>query len=157
VRKYSEYIRRFATESSHTDITKENYYDLYNMAVCLLKSVDSLDPDKVHSTQHRKSIEFDVTSQISGDTQIVNSNTGIVTPNAAMQPSEFELLQGRKSFDFYYNRSSTDGPYLTREVPLYYNQPSPSAPFINSALPPYQAVPKPDNGKTKNFSGEVFF
>ena len=38
------------------DITKENYYDLYNMAVCLLKAVDSLDPDKMHSLS-RKSAE----------------------------------------------------------------------------------------------------
>eukprot|EP01112_Ceratiomyxa_fruticulosa_P018388 TRINITY_DN586_c0_g1_i3.p1 TRINITY_DN586_c0_g1~~TRINITY_DN586_c0_g1_i3.p1 ORF type:complete len:466 (-),score=78.87 TRINITY_DN586_c0_g1_i3:373-1770(-) len=49
VRKYSEFIRRFATEASHMEITKENYYDLYNMAVCLLKSVDGLDPDKFNN------------------------------------------------------------------------------------------------------------
>jgi hypothetical protein len=40
------------------EITKENYYDLYNMAVCLLKSVDSLDPDKInHPAPQRKTSE----------------------------------------------------------------------------------------------------
>ena len=36
-------------DATHIEISKENYYDLYNMAVCLLKAVDSLDPEKVHS------------------------------------------------------------------------------------------------------------
>lgn len=34
------------------EISKENYYDLYNMAVCLLKSVDSLDPDKINTRKN---------------------------------------------------------------------------------------------------------
>jgi len=50
IRKYSEYIRRFASaDVAHLEITKENYYDLYNMGVILLKSIDGLDPDKAHS------------------------------------------------------------------------------------------------------------
>eukprot|EP01132_Coremiostelium_polycephalum_P008030 gene8030-9876_t len=46
IRIYSDLIKRFAIEASHISISKENYDDLYNMAFCLLKSVDSLDPDK---------------------------------------------------------------------------------------------------------------
>jgi hypothetical protein len=30
------------------EITKDNYFDLYNMGVCLVKAVESLDPDKMH-------------------------------------------------------------------------------------------------------------
>lgn len=51
VRKYSEFIRRFAGEASNIDMSKENFYDLYNMAVSLLKSVDSLDPDKMRRSE----------------------------------------------------------------------------------------------------------
>lgn len=51
MRRFSEHIRRFATEASHMEITKENFYELYNMALLLLKSVDSLDPDKTKKNE----------------------------------------------------------------------------------------------------------
>jgi len=52
VKKYSEFIARYAGEAQHLEVSKENYYDLYNVAVCLLKAVDSLDPDKLVHTHH---------------------------------------------------------------------------------------------------------
>jgi len=61
VRKYSEYIRGFAIEAPLlAEISKEKYYDLYNMAVCLLKCVDSLDPDKIGNPQRRVSTPVDM-------------------------------------------------------------------------------------------------
>jgi len=99
------YIRRFATEASHTEVTKENYCDLYNMAVCLLKFVDSLDPDNLQNGE------------------LESSKIGPVQPL-----TEIELLQARKSFDYYYNRGSLDHSFLpkyTAEVPstaTFYNQ-----------------------------------
>lgn len=102
VKKYSDYIRRFATEASHMEITKENYYDLYNMAVCLLKSVDSLDPDKL---QQRKGSEYDITSQLT-------MNQLQQQQQQPMNPNDMDMMGVRRSFDFYYNRGSLDGNYL---------------------------------------------
>jgi len=50
VRKYSDSIRKFANslDPSQMEITKDNYFDLYNMGVCLVKAVEALDPDKMH-------------------------------------------------------------------------------------------------------------
>lgn len=160
VRKYSDYIRRFAVESQHIEITKENYYDLYNMAVCLLKSVDSLDPDKVHSVQRKAPPppEFDLSGQLT----TTPSHQYVTSHSLGMQQSEFELTQARKSFDYYYNRGSLDGSFLPKyEAPLFYNNQPVSATFLNTVLPPYQSVPKAADSKQaanpKNFSGEVVF
>eukprot|EP01114_Cavostelium_apophysatum_P001834 TRINITY_DN11606_c0_g1_i1.p1 TRINITY_DN11606_c0_g1~~TRINITY_DN11606_c0_g1_i1.p1 ORF type:complete len:294 (-),score=35.64 TRINITY_DN11606_c0_g1_i1:11-892(-) len=51
IRKFSDFIRRFAStpDVAHIDITKENFYDLYNSALGLLKAIDGLDPDKANN------------------------------------------------------------------------------------------------------------
>jgi len=49
IRKYIDYMRRFAySEGSQMDLSKEHFFDLYNMSVHLLRAIDSLDPDKSH-------------------------------------------------------------------------------------------------------------
>jgi len=44
IRRYSDYIRRCASEPQ-MELNREKYIELYNMAVGLLRAVDSLDPD----------------------------------------------------------------------------------------------------------------
>lgn len=129
VRKYSEFIRKFATEASHMEITKENYYDLYNMALCLLKSVDGLDPDKLN----RKANDQAAQSQYS---IIASQLTGGVHPGAivattaplSIQPqqqngsvNDMEIIQ-RKNFDLFVNRGSNsafDGTTYLNAIPKY--------------------------------------
>eukprot|EP01114_Cavostelium_apophysatum_P005543 TRINITY_DN1672_c1_g1_i1.p1 TRINITY_DN1672_c1_g1~~TRINITY_DN1672_c1_g1_i1.p1 ORF type:complete len:296 (+),score=56.08 TRINITY_DN1672_c1_g1_i1:150-1037(+) len=92
IRKYSEYIRRFAySESSQADITKDNYYDLYNMAVGLIKSIDALDPDKVHiqSMTTRKPTEI-----------IISPSTASVVQQA-QAPSQDGYFN---PYEYYYAR-----------------------------------------------------
>jgi len=175
---YTYHIHRIATEASHVQITKENYYDLYNMAVCLLKAVDSLDPDKMHNMQQqRKTNDFDLAPQLSvggPGTQI--SQMSATSPPAITHsvnvPAELDqILSARKSFDYYFNRSSMDSNMQVKyptEVPLFYNSQPVPANFMNAVLPTgYPAMPMtsigampkaPDPQKqSKNFTGEVFF
>lgn len=51
MRRYIELIKRVATDAAHMELTKDTFYDLYNMALLLLKSVDSLDPDKTKKSE----------------------------------------------------------------------------------------------------------
>jgi hypothetical protein len=157
VRKYSEFIRRFATEASHVEISKEYYYDLYNMAVCLLKAVDSLDPDKAHNlASQRKASDFELSPNQLGhnatNSTPLNVNTAVMSQahNGALGQSDLELLQStRKSFDYYYNRNSLDAsnliPKYTSDLPLLYNNSTiPASTFLNVLPPSYPnvAVPK---------------
>jgi len=53
VEKLSGYISRYAVAeaASHTgDISKEKYYDLFNIGVHLLKAIETLDPDRLSKT-----------------------------------------------------------------------------------------------------------
>lgn len=157
VRKYSEFIRRFAMEASHVDVTKDNYYDLYNMAVCLLKSVDSLDPDKIQPSMSnsqviappppplplssgRKNSEFDFSSHLGGSSTALNA---LLTH----QP-DYEFLQARKSFDYYFNRGSIESSNLmNREIPsMYYNNPNSvnvTGPYMNNNMLSQYPPPPP--------------
>eukprot|EP01117_Protostelium_nocturnum_P005883 TRINITY_DN2116_c0_g1_i5.p2 TRINITY_DN2116_c0_g1~~TRINITY_DN2116_c0_g1_i5.p2 ORF type:complete len:495 (+),score=181.03 TRINITY_DN2116_c0_g1_i5:366-1850(+) len=114
VRKYSDLIRRFATDAVNVEITKENYYDLYNMAVCLLRSVDSLDPDKTHSMIHlsqRKSNEVAIPGGLNNGNFLAPTSTS----TAGLQQADLEFLQARKSFDVYFSgRGSVDGSYMPK-------------------------------------------
>eukprot|EP01119_Soliformovum_irregulare_P011642 TRINITY_DN293_c3_g1_i2.p1 TRINITY_DN293_c3_g1~~TRINITY_DN293_c3_g1_i2.p1 ORF type:complete len:454 (-),score=62.25 TRINITY_DN293_c3_g1_i2:58-1419(-) len=164
VRKYSEYIRRFASESSHMEMTKENYYDLYNMAVCLLKSVDSLDPDKFSSVSGRKP-EMPGPNISSGPpsfSMIQGSMQG-----GGMHQPEMDLLAPRKNFDYLYGGAKPEA-YIRSEGAMYPPQPQPAynasfgqnpAPVtktVNVAMP--SSIPTEQaKGQPKNFSGEVFF
>ncbi|ELR16490.1 GATA zinc finger domain containing protein [Acanthamoeba castellanii str. Neff] len=49
VEKLSGYISRYAVAeaASATDISKEKYYDLFNIGVHLLKAIETLDPDRL--------------------------------------------------------------------------------------------------------------
>lgn len=53
MRRYIDVIRRVATDGAHVELTKDAFYDLYNMALLLLKAVDSLDPDKTKKSEVR--------------------------------------------------------------------------------------------------------
>jgi len=123
VRKYTEFIQRFANEASHIEVSKDNYFELYNMAVCLLKAVDSLDPDKIQ--QQKK------TSELVSPPQMPTNPQFLITPSLlsqiGIQQPTLELLQARKSFDYYYN-SSLDGVFLQRDIPFI--QSPPFNPFI---------------------------
>jgi len=47
VRKHSEMIKNYSLDAlKQADITKDKYYEIYNTAVSLLRSIDCLDPDK---------------------------------------------------------------------------------------------------------------
>jgi len=94
VRKYSEYIRRFANaDVTQMDITKENYYDLYNMAVCLLKSIDGLDPDKMHSSGPMPGKR--------GELIMSPSTTAVISHAPSVMVSQPpELVPGRRSYDY---------------------------------------------------------
>jgi len=145
VKNYSEFIARYAGEAPRLELTKENYYDLYNVAVCLLKAVDSLDPDKLtHSHSHQPppsrphqqpppqqqqqppkvKIEPDLTANTHG------------TPfNSYMSvPSN-----GASHMDYYY-RGPYDGFFLPRygppEMAMY------TTPFATSYYTPSPSVKK---------------
>lgn len=90
-KKYSEFIRRFCTEASLSDLTKENYYDLYNMTICLLKSIDALDPEKIPQETRQ---------ELENRQQPLNNQQ--ITPNTSN--SDVDLLSTRKSFDYYFNK-----------------------------------------------------
>ncbi len=47
--KLSGYISRYAVAeaASAADISKEKYYDLFNIGVHLLKAIETLDPDRL--------------------------------------------------------------------------------------------------------------
>jgi len=113
-KRYSEFIRRFCAEASLSDLTKENYYDLYNMAVCLLKSIDSLDPEKI-PPETRQELE-----SRSANNQHLNSN------------QEVDLLSTRKSFDYYYNKGTLDTNLLSKFGGIPNNS---NGPPMNSAHP----------------------
>ncbi|PRP73848.1 hypothetical protein PROFUN_10218 [Planoprotostelium fungivorum] len=117
--EYSELIRRFATEAANIEITKENYYDLYNMAVRLLRSVDSLDPDKMvgaNIVAQRKASEVGLPGAglIPG---MSSANSAIAM---GLQQADLEFLQARKSFDLYYGSrsNSVDNSFLNPNMPL---------------------------------------
>lgn len=119
VRKYSELIRRFATEAANIEITKENYYDLYNMAVRLLRSVDSLDPDKMvgaNIVAQRKASEVG----LPGAGLIPGMSSANSALAMGLQQADLEFLQARKSFDLYYGSrsNSVDNSFLNPNMPL---------------------------------------
>jgi hypothetical protein len=39
-------IKKIATDFNQIELTKEKYYELYNVGVSLLRTIDSLDPEK---------------------------------------------------------------------------------------------------------------
>jgi len=45
IRLYSEHLRRYASESPHPEVTREKFFEIYNLAVGLLRAIDCLDPD----------------------------------------------------------------------------------------------------------------
>jgi len=47
ISKLSDYIQRYAiTEYSQLELTREKYFDLYNIAIHLLRAIESLDPER---------------------------------------------------------------------------------------------------------------
>jgi hypothetical protein len=59
VEKLSGYISRYAVAeaASHTDISKEKYYDLFNIGVHLLKAIETLDPDRLSKNDHQVHVQ----------------------------------------------------------------------------------------------------
>jgi hypothetical protein len=174
VRRYSEFIRRFATELSHLDITKENFYDLYNMALCLLKSVDGLDPDKIARKLEQPQYAY-MQSQMPGQQ---GAGGMVAAPMQQGQMSDIEMAQ-RKNFEYAMgNRaagSAFDGSAYISPIPkygiptggdaVYYNQSGSEGvvPVGTYALP-LGASPAQFGGpfmktndplKPKNFTGEL--
>eukprot|EP01103_Thecamoeba_quadrilineata_P009163 TRINITY_DN1887_c0_g1_i2.p1 TRINITY_DN1887_c0_g1~~TRINITY_DN1887_c0_g1_i2.p1 ORF type:complete len:305 (-),score=32.17 TRINITY_DN1887_c0_g1_i2:215-1129(-) len=45
IRLYSDHLRRYASESPHPEVTREKFFEIYNLAVGLLRAIDCLDPD----------------------------------------------------------------------------------------------------------------
>jgi hypothetical protein len=45
IRLYSEHLRRYASEVPHPEVTREKFFEIYNLAVGLLRAIDCLDPD----------------------------------------------------------------------------------------------------------------
>jgi len=112
IRKYSDYIRRFANSETQIDITKETYFDLYNMAICLLKSIDGLDPDKMFVPglpQQRKPHEYLVLSP---------ATAAIISqPIMAEQPptkGSFEMYPAYRS---YYPQYPEASPVMMYDTP----------------------------------------
>jgi hypothetical protein len=166
VRKYSEFIRRFATEASHMEITKENYYDLYNMALCLLKSVDSLDPDKLN----RKTNEYAfMNAQMAGQpgmstTALISTPMG-VQQQPAQAVTDMELMQRKNQFDMFINRqtSAFDGTTYLSTIPKYAAIPTPTGEQAiyaynqtTSEGVPVGAYAVPINAATASFQGQAF-
>jgi len=116
IRKYSEYIRRFASaDVAHLEITKENYYDLYNMGVSLLKSIDGLDPDKSHSLSSLPPPQKRELSMSPSTTAVIHSATAM--PNL-MSP---EMYGNRKPMEYMY-RGFYPPNYADIPPMLYENQ-----------------------------------
>jgi len=160
VRKCSEFITRYAIEAQHRDVTKENYYDLYNMAVCLLKAVDSLDPDKLPPTPapnptphvHAKLVKVE-----SSHPDITGSNVELPGVPASpipypqyTQPQTAMITPAHNNnipFDYYYQRSAYDGfgypRYTPNEINTMYAHTA-NLPFSTSYLAfPQQQAPPP--------------
>jgi len=146
VRRYSELIRRFATDAMGIEITKENYYDLYNMAVCLLRSVDNLDPDKaagvggIMAQRKQSDVALPGAGALFGSHPVTSAAAAM-----ALQQADLEFLQARKSFDLYYTgRNSMDGTFMPLGAPSFLNNmnPTPSMPFLNTPAAP-APIPAP--------------
>lgn len=97
VRKYSEYIRRFANaDSSQLEISKETYFDLYNMAVYLLKAIDGLDPDKMHVPS--------LPSQRKPPELSMSPTTAAIISQPIVPQSDTYTSMPRPPYDLYYQR-----------------------------------------------------
>jgi hypothetical protein len=181
VKRYIELIKRVATDAAHMELTKDTFYDLYNMALLLLKSVDSLDPDKT-----KKSESAPYFPQMSG----AMTQNAMITQLSMQQQAltDADLLNQRKSYDMYGMRgqsnSAFDGATYLSSVPKYATLPTDQniyAPYpqgqegINvgayGASMPMQSFGQAQGGaymkspaaaatpaaEPKNFTGEVFF
>eukprot|EP00013_Stygamoeba_regulata_P022505 CAMPEP_0177652800 /NCGR_PEP_ID=MMETSP0447-20121125/13342_1 /TAXON_ID=0 /ORGANISM="Stygamoeba regulata, Strain BSH-02190019" /LENGTH=454 /DNA_ID=CAMNT_0019156107 /DNA_START=82 /DNA_END=1446 /DNA_ORIENTATION=+ len=77
VRRYSEMIRRYSQEAAREDITKDKYIEMYNLAVSLLRAVDSLDPDKRGKEQMFYAVQPTSTQPMSGVINFGPTNDGV--------------------------------------------------------------------------------
>eukprot|EP00026_Physarum_polycephalum_P005210 Phypoly_transcript_05240.p1 GENE.Phypoly_transcript_05240~~Phypoly_transcript_05240.p1 ORF type:complete len:473 (+),score=81.43 Phypoly_transcript_05240:240-1658(+) len=184
VRRYIDKKKKKKKNAAHMELTKDTFYDLYNMALQLLKSVDSLDPDK---------------SKKSDSAQYFPQMTGAMTQSAmitqmAMQAqplTDADLLNQRKSYDMYgmrgqSNSSAFDGATYLSSVPKYAALPTDQNIYASypqgqdglavsayassmqmgsfgQAQSAYMKSPSAAGGastptaEAKNFTGEVFF
>lgn len=120
VKKYCDTIRKFANEASIMELSRENYYDLYTLAVCLVKSVDGLDPDK-GSTSTRRS-EFDLNTSV--PQLIINPIVQGLSPD----------FDPRKSFEYYRIDPSLMSKYPSESPTMYYNSPVTGPNFLNPLI-----------------------
>jgi len=124
--KYSEFISRYAQEAQHLPVTKENYYDLYNVAVCLLKAVDSLDPDKL--TQQKVKLEK----------SSIPHNIDIAFNSLPQQQQQQQQQQNtdfpRGGFDYFYTRSAYDGLFVPQYGTALYNTTMTTSPLFTAPL-----------------------
>lgn len=124
VRRYIDLIKRVATDATHMELTKDTFYELYNMALMLLKSVDSLDPDKTKKSDQPASQYFP--SPMSG----AMAQSALIQ-QMGMQAhtlTDADLLNQRKSYDMYGMRgqsgSAFDGATYLSSIPKYAAMPT---------------------------------
>lgn len=58
VRRYTEVIRKIAAEYGQSELTKDKYYELYNMGVSLLRTIDMLDPEKARRNDMTREVSI---------------------------------------------------------------------------------------------------
>jgi len=110
-----EVIRKIAADSNQMELTKEKYYELYNVAVSLLRTIDLLDPEKGRRAEMggRESFSYPL---VPGTQLQPNSH------QPAMPSGSFDLdavLAGHKpSFaaEFYAARSSFSDPVYAAQA-----------------------------------------
>jgi transcription elongation factor Elf1 len=154
------------------DITKENFYDLYNMALCLLKSVDGLDPDKIQRKLEQPQAYTFMPSQLQGQPGMVAMQPGQPMSDLELQRKNYDYAMGGRptsAFDasafmspikygiptatgdavYAYNQAGSEGvvPVGTYALPLGAAPAYGGSPFLKAN----------DPLKPKNFTGEVFF
>jgi len=151
VKLHSERIRKFASDASNNlEITKDTYYDMYNIAVGLLRCIDGLDPDKRQRDN--------TTNSSSIISNIANPNFPSVTNFSSGSSSDFASPMHSGSFnaDSFFSSSPYISPlqvanfYPPGAVPV-------TAPMTagsdGGGLP---TVKDTRQRQTNNFSGELY-
>jgi len=153
VKVSSEKIRKFAVDATtNLEITKDGYYEMYNIAVSLLRCIDGLDPDK--------RLRDNTTNSNSFLSNIANPNFNITNFSSGSTTTDFAspLQSGTFNAESFFPANNYISPL---QVPNFYPNNTASVPVgTQIAAPPPSPVVMPKDTRARNlqsnFTGELY-